>query len=730
MEYKEVKRQQAEISDQVMNNNVLDAFDSFESLIKTTNNQYFITHLSNLKDTYLNILKYSFEYHDDPEKEKIFNKLKISFLELNDEFHEFILTDKLLIFYANEKKENDAIEFSIDEAKSIIQKLEFLELNEEDNQARHVSLEQLRIRVFNLLWLTDKYDETHRYMATNIMANRGIDLSVKILIISAISISLHRYFDIHKIDLLLEFCFSEQEKVWQRSFISLFTGILHYENRILIHKDFYNKLITRFDENKLTENLELIIIQFLKSQDTEKITKKLREEIIPEVMKFRSNLVDKLDLENITSQEDFEDKNPEWQTAFKDSPDLYDKLEEFTKLQLEGSDVFMGTFAFLKHFPFFQSMKNWFTPFYKDNHYIRNSMKSLPEDLKTEKLASGIEKSSFLCNSDKYSFCFNLQYLPKDQRSMVMNLFNMEIEALSELEKSDSLIDTKVKNKILYTQFIQDLYRFYELYPQKKQFHNIFSHEVSITKSEILKNLITSKKTIRNIGEFYFEKEYFKKALEIFIELITTSKDLELLEKIAYCYEQLGQFELAIDFYKKAELLDKNKNWIIQKLAFSYRKKGDFNNAIIYLKESEKLKPEDLYIQSKIGQTYMDLGDYEQALKYYFKIEYLSPDNYKIQRPIAWCSFIMGKLDTSKKYFEKIIKKDGNKYDYMNLGHVYWCLDDVKKAIELYKKSLELSGNNFDWFAKDLKNDSKFLLKQNIKSVDIQIIKDYLKLNY
>ena len=52
-----------------------------------------------------------------------------------------------------------------------------------------------------------------------------------------------------------------------------------------------------------------------------------------------------------------EDKNPEWETFFKESPDVYNKLEEFTNLQMEGADVFLGAFAMLKQFDFFNEIR-------------------------------------------------------------------------------------------------------------------------------------------------------------------------------------------------------------------------------------------------------------------------------------------------------------------------------------------------------------------------------------
>jgi tetratricopeptide (TPR) repeat protein len=169
--------------------------------------------------------------------------------------------------------------------------------------------------------------------------------------------------------------------------------------------------------------------------------------------------------------------------------------------------------------------------------------------------------------------------------------------------------------------------------------------------------------------------------------------------------------------------------WLINKLAFCYRKLELFEKSIEYYKQAEKLDPEDLQIQAYLGQVYLDMDDYESALKYYFKVEYLSPDNHRIQRPIAWCSFVLGKLDTARKYFEKLISREDNKNDFMNLGHVEWCLGNKQKAIEYYGLSIQKSNTDFDWFTRVLEEDSKYLIKQGINAFDIPLMIDYLKIN-
>jgi hypothetical protein len=117
-------------------------------------------------------------------------------------------------------------------------------------------------------------------------------------------------------------------------------------------------------------NLERVIVQFIRSKETEKLQQRIRDEIMPEMIKISPNLKDKINLDSLMDEGFSEDKNPDWEEIFKDSPGLMDKMQEFSELQMEGADVFMGSFAMLKSFPFYGEMGNWFIPFFPENPEI------------------------------------------------------------------------------------------------------------------------------------------------------------------------------------------------------------------------------------------------------------------------------------------------------------------------------------------------------------------------
>ncbi len=143
----------------------------------------------------------------------------------------------------------------------------------------------------------------------------------------------------------------------------------------------------------------------------------------------------------------------------------------------------------------------------------------------------------------------------------------------------------------------------------------------------------------------------------------------------------------------------------------------------------ELLAPDDLQIQTSLGHTSLDLKQYETALKYYFKVEYLAPENYKVHRPIAWCCFVLGRLEQAEKYFEEIIRKGGNQHDYMNIGHVQWCLKKKEAAMESYRDSLRKSSYKMEWFEPVFMEDGRILKMHGIEAEDLPLMLDYLSIS-
>jgi tetratricopeptide (TPR) repeat protein len=319
--------------------------------------------------------------------------------------------------------------------------------------------------------------------------------------------------------------------------------------------------------------------------------------------------------------------------------------------------------------------------------------------------------------------------MPPLQKSTVIELFNMELKAMNEMVSEDEKLNYEVRDKAVFTQYFQDLYRFYKLHPLKAEFDDIFTLPLLAREPQFFSLLIDNPLIIRNIGEFYFEKNNYSEALTIFERLVEKQKNYELFEKIGYCHQNLNHFALAIEYYHKAEIIDQGRFWLINRMAWCYKQSGDLEKAIVYYLQAARIEPENLQIQSSIGQVYMEMEEFDTALNYFFRVEYAQPENQKVHRPIGWCSFVTGKFETARKYFEKIIAKAGNKNDHINLGHIAWSMGNKNEAIQHYRSSIREASGDMKWFSKVMQEDSRYLIKHGINPFDIPLMIDYLKIN-
>ncbi len=694
----------------VIEKKIHEAFTALQELTDLAHNSDLQTRLDDNRQTYTNILRYSFGEVEDPEKKAVYYHLLRSLLELADDTLELTLSGTGRFYKAPQSWTSDTFAENIKNLASLPE----VQRSEEIKQ------------MFNYLWLKDKFHDSEKTSVTRALHENYLQWWEKSLVISAITLSLQRNFDETKILVLIDACKNGEEQVWQRALVSIFMVLFQHSNRLFLYPNLKMKIEELRQNPQFERNIETIIIQLIKTRDTEKIAHKFRDEIMPEMARFHSRMYDKLDMKNVVQDMFGEDKNPDWENIFEESPNLLNKLEELSKLQMDGSDVMMGTFSMLKQFPFFDELSNWFIPFHKEDWKIQELLKDDSGTFDTGKFLKNMEQSFILCNSDKYSFCLNVNNVPVRERGMMVEMFNMEANAMAEAAMDDKVLQKPEYQRIIFTQHIQDLYRFYKLYRNKSDFYDIFSTDMDFHNQDFLTLLLKDGTILRNIGEFYFEKKYYKDAIEVFQKIDTIPENIELWQKIAYSWQKLGDYQKALKYYLKADLTDIRKAWNIKKIALCYKRLGNYDKALQYYLEAEKMEPEDLQVQANLAHTYFEMNDFESALKIYFKVEYLAPDNHKIQRPIGWCSFMLGKFDTARKYFQKVIENEPNENDLLNLGHVEWCSGNKQNAIAKYTQSIQKAGN-FDWFSNELQADSDILIRHGIDPFDIPLMRDYLK---
>jgi tetratricopeptide (TPR) repeat protein len=704
----------------VTENDIRHAFEQLAQLVDRVGDGEYVDRFKQLDETYQIILRYFAQGVQDPERPTLIIRLKKDILKLADDLKEkiFYLSAEIPTIHLEKMHQNH---LSLDPEKlgAVLKQMIAMEQNSEERLAILHSF-------FMRFWLVSHYSEIEIALFVEAIEHKELDWHEKSLLVSAVTLSLLRSFDTAKFHILISIVDAYEEQVWQRALVGLVFALHRYDRRLHIYSDVYNRL-KNWDNPIVEKELEKIAIQIIRTQETEKISKKLQDEILPEMVKLTPKIAERLDLDNILSDDLNDDDNPAWEIIFEDKQDILEKMGELSAMQMEGSDVFMSTFSALKNFGFFHQVANWFLPFYKENRNVQDAVLSINDDVKSKRFLETLEKIPIICNSDKYSFCLNLKNMPEQQTRWMTNIFMAELEQVNDLYDSEKQVHTEEQTRFIFTQYIQDLYRFFKLSPNRNYFTDLFTHQLKLYDKEFFKLLSKGKESIKRIGQFYFEKQDFQKAIEVFTLILDSGEsNYDLYQKIAFAFQKTHDYKQALDFYLKAELFDTNQLWNKRKIAFCYMKLKRPKKALTYYLEVETFEPENLAVQVQIGRCFLELKKYDEALKRFYKVEYLDPSNVKIWRPIAWCSFLMGKFQSAEKYLIKIIEKEGNKHDYLNLGHVYMCTNNLLKSIENYQLSIEQHDNDYEEFVMEMAQDYKILHKHGIDKYKIKLIQDHL----
>ncbi|MEI6754919.1 MAG: CDC27 family protein [Paludibacter sp.] len=687
--------------------------------------------LNDLQQNYHFLLQYYITGIDDPERKSVYNKLIARLFVLSSELREELLFRNSTNyeysqkrFYPFTKHYNSDTEL-IDSLRYFHSQSEMLmnsDVNHETELRRlRSNYELLLPELFRLFWLTTTYKAENKFLYNQILDKKYKGNSEKSIIISALTLNLWRLFDESKILMLFDACQSENQIVRQRAMVGLAFIMARYNRFLPYFPSVRNRLVLLTDDSHIVENLQNVIIQIISTAETEKISKKMQEEILPEMMKISPLMKDKMDNESLLNPDELNEENPEWQEIL-DKSGISDKLKELSDLQLEGADVYMSTFSLLKNFSFFSEPSNWFLPF--DPQYSAVNELFRTED---KSLITAFIENNVMCNSDKYSFCLSILQMPESQRNRLKNSFKTEADQMAEMMNDEAILNPDQASKNTSKQYIQDLFRFFKLFTKHSDFSDMFGFSLSMHHSFLFDILAGNSNFKTNIAEYYFLKSHYIQALELFDEIqYETQPTAALYQKIGYMYQQTSQLAKALDAYNKADIIQPDDIWTVRKMALCYRLSGNYEKALEFYQRVDYLLPDQHVVLMQIAHCYVELRKFKDALNIYFKLDALGSENPKIWRAITWCSFVTGNIKQAAYYSDKLIDSDPNSHDFMNMAHISWCQGEHTVAIRYYRKSIEIPGSNWDLFLASFNEDKSYLIANGIAKDEIPLLLDAL----
>ncbi len=687
--------------------------------------------LEQIQTSYNYMLQYMQQGTADPDRKRFFAQLLAQAIEIADQTRLYLLDEvsPLLYHESRRRKKEENIVYSLVMQMHTLESFgDDLAISgfESDSKMDEVLKrhEDMQKQIFMHTWTNSAWSTQDEADAQAILASELLAADDLCLFASAVMLSLMYCFDLRKIMWLMDAYSHRHAGVSQRALVGLaFIFHIHAE-RLKLYPEVGQRILLLNEEMELDEDLARVYRQMLLSQETEKINKKMQEEIIPEMLKNAESIRDmKFGIEE--QEEEKDDSNPDWSSL--ENTKLGEHIREMGELQLEGADVYMSSFAALKTYPFFQDINNWFLPFDKQHSSVIKEMRKEHQG----DILSIILQSPYFCNSDKYSMAFTILRIPQMQRDIMLGqLSEQQKEELAEQTKADNIKAYNQQPDLLSNQYLHDLYRFFKLSARRHEFRDVFKEKIELHRIDALKDILANIDSLEPIANFYLQKEHWAEASELFAEIVEMTQKAgtprsELYQKLGYVLQKQKRYSEAIKAYIDADMLTPDNLWTNSHLATCYRMNREYEKALEFYRKVEAATPDSHSVLFYIGNCLAQLRQYEEALKYFFKLDYLEENCLKAWRGIAWCSFVCNKHEQSTRYYEKIIAYKPAQIDFLNAGHVAWSAGDLPKAASLYTKAKSLSPTK-DAFVELFYKDKKYLMKQGIAEEDIPLMLDLI----
>ena len=720
----EISQSRKRIETLILKHRLHDAFKELKNLCDSSMAWELSEELGRIEQSYRFMLKYAVDGVNDPHREEMYADLIANLYKLLDQIIRFRSIPDAFSLYYNTLRYNQkmlhatTIEQQIDlyaqkcDSASIFNLI--IEQSGEstpDTAIIRTQKEELERQIFNHIWIAMPLSASDIVAINSAMSSQLLPIHFKELILSAVIMGLLEFYDENRLRILLDTYTIADDHISTRALIGIILSFALYPMRIT-GKKILSHIASVKEATSWSSDVKMAVMEFIRSYDTERVNRKMQDELIPEMLKLRPDINKKInDSMSIIDMSSI-GENREWEELLQNSG-LTDKLKELSELQEEGSDVFMSTFAQLKSYPFFSEISNWFLPFHLDHSVVVNSLGN-----NLTAVGQIIERAPFLCNGDKYSFVLSLSAVPEAGKQMMISQFESQMQAATEAGVSISMLSQgNFSRRNLINKNIQDLYRFFKLFRRKGEFKDPFKLVTDIFGNSLLADDLADVETMSLAAQFYFKRKYYTLAFEIFEAIADkTLPDAQLYQKMGYCCQQNQNMEQALTFYLQSELLNANGIWTLRRIAACYRLLNQPQKALEYYERVVALAPNDLNIALSYGHTLLDLNRFDEAIKQYYKVEFLDEKSTRAWRPLAWSLLLSRDFEQSRRYYDLILNDNPTAEDYLNMGHLALATIDYHKAINYYGKSLVAGGGDVESLSKALNDDI-----ESLKLIGVQL---------
>lgn len=623
----------------------------------------------------------------DQQQSKVYNQLLVRLFKLTQDIEMRLLTQTNGVF-AQAFHHSRHADLQTDDIKShlegFVQDLAMLSLEtspakEEERRRIYEAHQRYMNMLFETLLVSPQWSDGVRDSMTEILLSPTIDGNNAQLMISAMMLSNMNVFDANKFFALKDvYLRTPDEHIRQRALVGWAFSMPSYlqrEQDILGVGKTVRELVK--DEHVQRDLLELQM-QVFYCKNTERDFRAIEKDILPNIMKNNNFQITRFGLTEKEEDSLEEILNPG--AADQRTEEMEAAINKIIDLQKKGTDIYFGGFSQMKRFPFFNELSNWFVPFYAEHPGLQHVSNS---ELSWKILHVLYEEGPF-CDSDEYSFALGLSHV-------LQNLPPGVRELLGDPDAIGHRVSVIEKNSPTYIRrmYLQNLYRFFRIYPQRAQLLNPFDYEEdSDYNPYFFTNVLLAslpEAIFMELEKFLMKQKLYRHMTPICRALEETD-DPEQMIIAGYVAMQSEEYARALQWFRSAIGKQPDSLQALKGIALTSFNTKDFESAEHAYQQLVRLKPDNLRYRLGLCISQISNGHEDTGVSGLYKLNYEYPDDLNVMRSLAWGLMSVQKNEQADVIYQKLLAAEKPlMMDYLNAGYCKWFLGRHSEGIFLFK---------------------------------------------
>ena len=601
-----------------------------------------------------------------------------------------------------------------------------LELEPEHiRSAKRQNLDSVHQQFMNSLFdfiLTDySWSDIMARSYDELLLSPTIDMNDQQLIVSAVTMSLLRTFDVNKLLTLMRvYSMTVDQNIRQRALVG---WVLTLDSNVdTLYPQIRSQIAEICNNEQCIQELTELQMQLFYCMDAESDEQKIRKEIMPDLMNGSRMRMTSKGLEEIEENTLEEILHPD--AAERDMEKMEQSMKRMADMQKQGSDIYFAGFSQMKRFPFFEREANWFVPFYTHHPAITG----IWNQVKSKKFLHAITEIGAFCDSDKYSFVLAfeqvLSHLPASMLKMVD-----DGEAVPMPIGGEVAADERQSPAFLRRMYLQNLYRFFRLFAVRSQYSSPFSStDCYLFFANKLFRGSELEKRVPEVGAFLMKRGRKDEAMQVLLNCTSIGQNYQYYMLMGTLLGDSSDNDKELECFKKAVSLNPVSNKALVGLARAHFHCGHYDKALEIYERLLELSPESKSYQLNAAICLANLHQEEQALKFLYKLNYLHSEDVAVVRVLAWVLLSCGRAEEAQKHYERLLHQDPvSPLDVLYDGYCHWFLGHILSAIDSFKHYLTFDGMDIDKLETALMQTDADLLKlHHVSDIDIRMMLDAL----